>query len=93
MRVSPALEKKILSKTTDRMKKAWAYVEFAHFAVIGSRDPVAKLSHFYRQSCRFHVSVLNHGSFEILRHYQGAKVFCEGPALASGDAMVDSAGF
>ena len=41
--------------------------------VTGLTGLVAKRSPFYRQICRRAVSVLTHGSFEILRRYQGAK--------------------
>ena len=57
------------------MKKAWASDEFARLFVTGPTDIVAKPSHFYSQLCWRDVSVLTHGSFEILRQYQSAKLF------------------
>ena len=41
----------------------------------GRTDPVTKPGHFYCQLCRRDLSVLTHGFFEILRHYQGEKHF------------------
>ena len=57
------------------MKKAWASDKFARLFVTSTTDPVAKSSKFYCQLCRRDVSVQTHGSFETLRHYQGAKHF------------------
>ena len=72
--ISPG-ENKVLSKITQKRKKAWASDELARLFVTGPTDPVTKPSHFYCQFCRCAVSVLTHGSFEILWHYQGAKHF------------------
>ena len=57
------------------MKEAWASDELARLFVTGPTDPVVKRSLFYCQLCRYDVSLLTHGSFEILRHYLDAKHF------------------
>ena len=57
------------------MKKATESDELARLFVTAPSEPVAKSSHFCGQLCRRDVSVLTHGYFEILRHYQGAKHF------------------
>jgi len=61
-----------LSGKTSGIKKAWASDELARLFMAGPTDTVAKPSRFCCQLCRRDVSVLTHGSFEILRHYQGA---------------------
>ena len=68
-------KKKILSKRTYRMKKAWASSEFAGLFVTGRTDPVGKPSPFYCQLCRRDVLLLTHGSLEILRYYQSTQHF------------------
>ena len=70
--ISPR-KKKLLSKKTYKMKKAWATDELARLFVTG--DPVAKPSHFYCQLCWSEMSVPTHESLQILRHCQGAKHF------------------
>ena len=57
------------------MKKAWASDELARLSVTGLIHTMAKPSQFDCQLCRRDVSVLNHRSFEILRHYQRAQNF------------------
>ena len=66
---------KFLSKWLYRMKKAWVSVELAWLFVTGPTDPVAKPTPFHCQLCQRDMSVLTHGSFEILWHYQGAEHF------------------
>ena len=67
--------KKVFSKRTYKIRKPWAYDELDRLFVAGSTDPMAKPSHFYCHLCRPVVFVLSYGSFDILRHYQGAKHF------------------
>ena len=57
------------------MKKAWASHELAQLFVTGPTDLVGTPNHFCCQLCRRDVSVLTHGSFEILRHFQCEKHF------------------
>ena len=57
------------------MEKVWTSVEPARLFVTGPPNPAANSSHLYSQLCRRDVSVLIHGSFELLRHYQSAKHF------------------
>ena len=57
------------------MKKAWVSSELARLSVTGTTDPLGKPIHFCCQLSQSDVSVLTHGSFEILRHYQSAKYF------------------
>ena len=83
---------KVLSKKTDKMKKAWASDELARLFVNDPIDPMAKPSHFHCQLCQRNVSVLTQGSFEILRHYQGAKYFAIDQRLrleTSGRRVID----
>ena len=61
--ISPR-KKKMLSKKTYKMKKAWASNERSQLFVTGATDPVAKLSRFFINSVG--VFVLTHGSFDIL---------------------------
>ena len=51
------------------------------FFVIGANDAAGKPSHFYCRVCRKDVSVLTHGPQEILRHYQGVKLFARDQRL------------
>ena len=67
--------RRVRSKRTFKMKKAWGANELGQFFVTGATDAAGKPSHFYCRVCRKDVSVLTHGSHEILRHYQGVKHF------------------
>ena len=55
------------------MKKSYATSELARFFVTGPTDASTKLSEFYCRLCRKDVSVLTHGSPEVLRHFQGIR--------------------
>ena len=63
------------SKKTYKMKKAWGMSDVERFFVTGSTDVATKPSHFYFRICRKDVSVLTHGHHEFLRHFQGSKQF------------------
>ena len=65
----------MLSKKTSKMKKVWASDNFAQLFLSGPTYPMAIPSLLFCQHCRCDVSVLTHGTFDILRHYQGAKHF------------------
>ena len=60
-----------MSKKAFQMKKSCATEELENFFVIVPTDAADKLSQFYCRICRNDVSVLTHGHFEVLRHYQG----------------------
>ena len=66
---------KIRSKRTFKMKKSYTTGEWARFFVTGPTDASTKLSKLYCRLCRKDVSVLTHGSSEVLRHFQGIRHF------------------
>ena len=49
--------------------------EVGRFFVTGATDAASKPNHFYCRICRKDVSVLTHGSHEVLGHFQGVKHF------------------
>ena len=63
--------RRLRSKRTFKMKKSYATSELARFFVTGPTDASTKLSEFYCRLCQKDVSVLTHGSSEVLRHFQG----------------------
>ena len=56
-------------------KKGYAVAELAQFFVTGPTDAANKLSEFYCRVCRKDVSVLTHGGYEVIRHFQGHRHF------------------
>ena len=67
--------RRVRRKKTFKMKKVWGASELGCFFMTGPTDASGKPSHFYCRLCRKDVSVLTHGTREILRHYQGTKHF------------------
>ena len=67
--------RRLRSKKTYKMKRAWGTSDVGRFFVTGPTDVATKPSHFYCRNCRKDVSVLTHGHHEILRHFQGSKHF------------------
>ena len=67
--------RRLRSKKTYKMKRAWGTSGVGQFFVTGSTDVATKPSQFYCRICRKDVSVLTHGHHEILRHFQGSKHF------------------
>ena len=67
--------RRLRSKKTYKMKRAWGTSDVGRFFVTGLTDVATKPSHFYCRICRKDVSVLTHGHHEILRHFQGSKHF------------------
>ena len=67
--------RRLRSKKTYKMKKAWGMSDVGRFFVNRHTDVATKPSHFYCRICRKDVSVLTHGNHEILRHFQGSKHF------------------
>ena len=67
--------RRLHSKITYKMKKAWVTSDVGQFFVAGPTDVATKPSHFYCRFCRKDVSLLTHGHHEILRHFQGSKHF------------------
>ena len=55
--------------------------EVGQFFVTGATDAAGKPSHFYFRVCRKDVLVLTHDPHEILRHYQGVKLFARDQRL------------
>ena len=75
------LRRRLRSKRTFKMKKVWGADEVGRFFVIGVTDAAGKPSHFYCRICRKEISVLTHGSLEVLRHFQGVKHFARDQRL------------
>ena len=67
--------RRVRSRRTFKMKTGYAVGELAQFFVTGPTDAANKLSEFYCRLCRKDVSVLTHGSYEIIRHFQGLRHF------------------
>ena len=67
--------RRLRSKRTYKMMKAWGTKDFGQFFVTRPPDVATKPSHFYCRICRKDVSVLTHGHHEILRHFQCSKHF------------------
>ena len=67
--------RRVRSRRTFKMKKGYAVGELAQFFVTGPTDAAKKLSEFYCRVCRKDVSVLTHGGYEIIRHFQGHRHF------------------
>ena len=67
--------RRVRSRRTFKMKKGYAIGKLAQFFVIGPTDAANKLSEFYCRVCRKDVSVLTHGGYEVIRHFQGHRHF------------------
>ena len=67
--------RRLRSKRTYKMKKAWGASDVGQFFVTGPTDVATKPSQFYCSICRKDVFVLNHGHHETLRHFQDSKHF------------------
>ena len=67
--------RRLRSKKTYKMKRAWGTSDVGRFFVTGPTDVATKPSHFHGRICRKDVSVLTHGHHEILRHFQGSQHF------------------
>ena len=65
---------RVRSKRTFKMK-IYTTSELARFFVTGPTDASTKLSEFYCRLCRKDVSILTHGSSEVVRHFQGIRHF------------------
>ena len=63
------------------MKKSYATSELAQFFVTGPTDDSTKLIEFYCRLCQKDVSVLTHGSPEVLCHFQGIRLFARDQRL------------
>ena len=73
--------RRVRSRRTFKMKKGYAVGELAHFFVTGPTDAAKKLSQFHFRVCRKDVSVLTHGGYEIIRHFQGHRHFARDQRL------------
>ena len=73
--------RRVRSKRTFKMQKSYATSELAWFFVTGPNDASTKLSEFYCRLCRKDVSVLTHGSPEVLRHLKGIRHFARDQRL------------
>ena len=73
--------RRVRSRRTFKMKKGYAVGELAQFFVTGPTDSANKLSEFYSRVCRKDVSVLTHGGYEIIWHFQGHRHFARDQRL------------
>ena len=73
--------KRVRSRRTFKMKKGYAVGELAQFFVTEPTDAANKLSEFYCRVCWKDVSVLTHGGYEIIRHFQGHRHFARDQRL------------
>ena len=73
--------RRLRSKKTYKMTKAWGTSVVGRFFVTGPTDVATKPSHFYCRLCHKDMSVLTHGHHEILRHFQGSKHFARDQRL------------
>ena len=73
--------RRVRSRRTFKVKKGYAVGELAQFFVTGPTDAANKLSDFYCRVCRKDVSVLTHGGYEIIRHFQGHRHFARDQRL------------
>ena len=72
--------RRVRSKRTFKMKKRCATSELARFFVTDPTEASTK-SEFYCQLCQKDVSVVTHGSPEVLRHFQGIRHFARDQRL------------
>ena len=73
--------RRLRSKRTFKMKNSYATSELVRFFVTGPTDASIKLSEFYCRLCQKDVSVITHGSPEVLRHFQGIRHFARDQRL------------
>ena len=73
--------RRVRSRRTLKMKKRYAVGGLAQFFVTGPADAANKLSEYYCRVCRKDVSVLTHGGYEIIRHFQGHRHFARDERL------------
>ena len=73
--------RRVRSRRTFKMKKGYAVGELAQFFVTRPIDAAKKSSEFYCRLCRNDVSVLIHGSYERIRHFQGLSHFARDQRL------------
>ena len=73
--------RRVRSKRTFKTKKVWEADEVGRFFVTGATVAAGKPSHFSCRICRKDVSVLTHGPYEVLRHFQGVKHFARDQRL------------
>ena len=73
--------RRVRSKRTFKMKKSYATSELARFFLTGPTDASTKMSEFYCHLRRKDVSVLTHGSPDVLRHFQGIRHFARDQRL------------
>ena len=75
-----SLDENYIHSVPSRWKRATQW-ELARFFVTGPTYASTKLSEFYCRLCRKDVSVLTHGSSEVLRHLQGIRRFARDQRL------------
>ena len=73
--------RRVRSKRTFKLKKSYATEKLARFFVTGAADASIKLSEFHFRICQNDVSLLTHGSSDVLRHHQGIQHFAKDQRL------------
>ena len=73
--------RRVRSKRTIKMKKGYGVGELAQFFDTGPTVGANKLSKFFFRVCRKDVSVLTHGGYAIIRHFQGHRHFARDQRL------------
>ena len=76
--------RRVRSRLTFKMKEGYADGELARFFVTGPTDAANKRSELYCRVCRKDVSVLTHGGYEIIRHFQRHRQFPRDQRLRFG---------
>ena len=82
--------RRVRTKKTYRMKKAWGVGDVGRFFVTGPTDAVTKPSRFYRRICRKDVSVLTHGHRDPAA-LPGQQTLSARSTVAVGEARLGSA--
>ena len=73
--------RRVRSRRTFKMKKGYAVGELPLFLVTGPTDAANKMNEFCCRVCRKDVSVLTHGGYKIIRHFQGHRLFANDQRL------------
>ena len=73
--------RRVRSRHTFKREKGFAVGELAQFFFTGPTDAANKLSEFFCRVCRKDVSVLTHGGYEIIRHFEVHRQFARDQRL------------
>ena len=73
--------RRVRSRRSFKMKKAYAVDKLAQFFVTGPTDAANKVSEFHCRMCRNDVSAPSHGGYEIIRNFLGHRHFARDQRL------------